>query len=64
MFTGKKTKRRIKEKSQVMARVISVSMIENQYKIGLTTRQPGLGALEWYKKEERKAEKKEAKKKK
>ncbi|NIO23050.1 MAG: DNA-directed RNA polymerase [Candidatus Aenigmarchaeota archaeon] len=58
MFTGKKTKRRVKEKSQVMARVISVSMIESQYKIGLTTRQPGLGALEWYKKEEKRIEKK------
>jgi len=55
MFTGKKTKRRVKEKSQVFARIISVSMIESQYKIGLTTRQPGLGALEWYKKEEKKA---------
>ena len=64
MFTGKKTKRRVKEKSQVMARVISVSMIENQYKIGLTTRQPGLGALDWYKKEEKKFEKKKAQPKK
>jgi len=63
MFTGKKTKRRIKEKSQVLARVISVSMIENQYKIGLTTRQPGLGALEWYK-EEKKVETKKAQPKK
>ncbi|MFH1237763.1 MAG: DNA-directed RNA polymerase [Candidatus Aenigmatarchaeota archaeon] len=48
MFTGKKTKRRVKEKSVVMARIISVSMAENQYKIGLTTRQPGLGALDWF----------------
>lgn len=52
MFIGKKTKRKIKEKSVVLARIISVSMAENQYKIGLTTRQPGLGALDWYKKEE------------
>jgi DNA-directed RNA polymerase subunit E' len=52
MFTGKKTKRRVKEKSVVMARIISVSMAENQYKIGLTTRQPGLGALEWFTKED------------
>jgi len=59
MFTGKKTKRRVKEKAVVLARVISVSMAESQYKIGLTTRQPGLGALEWFKKEE---EEKEAKK--
>ncbi|NIO19420.1 MAG: DNA-directed RNA polymerase [Candidatus Aenigmarchaeota archaeon] len=65
MFMGKKTKRRIREKSQVLARVISVSMIESQYKIGLTTRQPGLGSLEWYKKGEKKLEvKKERPKKK
>ncbi len=65
IFTGKKTKRKIKEKSQVLARIISVSMVENQYKIGLTTRQPGLGALDWYKKVEKGKEKKtEAKKKK
>lgn len=63
MFTGKKTKRRVKEKSVVMARIISVSMAENQYKIGLTTRQPGLGALEWYKKEEEAPEAKKEEKK-
>jgi DNA-directed RNA polymerase subunit E' len=62
MFTGKKTKRKIKEKSVVMARIISVSMAENQYKIGLTTRQPGLGAIDWYKKEDEEEEKKETKK--
>ncbi len=64
MFTGKKTKRRIKEKSIVLSRIISVSMAENQYKIGLTTRQAGLGAMDWYKKEERKTTKKPEKKKK
>lgn len=68
MFTGKKTKRRIKEKSVIMARVISVSMVDNQYKIGLTMRQPGLGALEWLKEEKKeikpeKAADKKAKKK-
>ncbi len=66
MFTGKKTKRRVKEKSVVFARIISVSMAENQYKIGLTTRQAGLGSLDWYKKEEKKKgepSKKPAKKK-
>jgi len=63
MFTGKKTKRRVKEKAVVMARVISVSMAENQYKIGLTTRQPGLGALEWFKKEEEEKETKKEEKK-
>ncbi|UCC91683.1 MAG: DNA-directed RNA polymerase [Candidatus Aenigmatarchaeota archaeon] len=64
MFTGKKTKRRIKEKSIVLSRIISVSMAENQYKIGLTTRQAGLGATDWYKKEEKKVTKKPEKKKK
>ncbi len=54
MFVGKKTNRKIKEKSQVLARIISVSMADNQYKIGLTTRQAGLGALDWPKKEEKK----------
>jgi DNA-directed RNA polymerase subunit E' len=63
MFTGKKTKRRVKEKAVVMARVISVSMAESQYKIGLTTRQPGLGALEWFKKEEEEKETKKEEKK-
>jgi DNA-directed RNA polymerase subunit E' len=48
MFIGKKTKRKVKDKSLVIARVISVSMAESQYKIGLTTRQPGLGALDWH----------------
>ncbi len=50
MFTGKKTNRKVKEKSQVIARIISVSIADGQYKIGLTTRQPGLGALDWPKK--------------
>lgn len=59
MFTGKKTNRKIKEKSLVLARIISVSMAENQYKIGLTTRQPGLGALDW---EERRGSKKKVSK--
>ena len=63
MFMGKKTKRRMKEKSVVFARIISVSMAENQYKIGLTTRQPGLGSTEWYKKEEKRVAKKTEKKK-
>jgi DNA-directed RNA polymerase subunit E' len=51
MFTGKKTKRRVKDKSLVLARVISVSMSDDQYKIGLTTRQTGLGCLDWLKEE-------------
>ncbi len=60
MFTGKKTHRKIKEKSLVLARIISVSMAENQYKIGLTTRQPGLGALDWERKDGKKTGSKES----
>jgi DNA-directed RNA polymerase subunit E' len=66
MFTGKKTSRKMKEKSVVLARIISVSMAERQYKIGLTTRQTGLGALDWYAKIEKpktETKKKEGKKK-
>jgi len=66
VFFGKKTKRKIKEGDTVIARIISISLVGNQYKIGLTTRQPGLGVPEWYKEEkkESKEEKKEEKAKK
>ena len=58
MFLGRDTKRILKEGDTVRARIISVSMgPERQYKIGLTTRQPGLGSLSWT---DRKIEKKEA----
>jgi len=56
IFSGKKTKRKVKEGDIVIARIISISLVGNQYKIGLTTRQPGLGVPEWYK-EEKKEEK-------
>jgi DNA-directed RNA polymerase subunit E' len=57
-FLGRDSKRILKEGDVVRARIISVSMgPDRQYKIGLTTRQPGLGALSWA---ERKIEKKEA----
>ncbi len=45
-FTGRESKRVIKNKDTVRARIISVS-VEREYKIGLTTRQPGLGVLSW-----------------
>jgi DNA-directed RNA polymerase subunit E' len=57
-FIGRDSKRLLKEGDVVRARIISVSMgPDRQYKIGLTTRQPGLGALSWA---DRKIEKKEA----
>ncbi len=46
VFFGRESKRSIKDGDVVKARVISVSL-EKQYKIGLTTRQPGLGCLNW-----------------
>lgn len=47
-FHGRESKRTMREGDPVRARIISVSMGANQYKIGLTTRQFGLGVLEWY----------------
>ncbi|MBN2102191.1 MAG: DNA-directed RNA polymerase [Candidatus Aenigmarchaeota archaeon] len=61
-FSGKKTKRVIKEGDLVKARIISISLAKTDYKIGLTMRQPGLGGLDW-KEEEDKPRKKEPEKK-
>jgi DNA-directed RNA polymerase subunit E' len=47
MFVGRESKRTLKVGDMVKARIISVSMGFKQYKIGLTTRQPGLGNVEW-----------------
>ncbi|MFH1450910.1 MAG: DNA-directed RNA polymerase [archaeon] len=43
MFLGKESKRTIKEGDSVRARLITVSISKNDYKIGLTMRQSGLG---------------------
>lgn len=48
-FSGRESKRVIKNKDMVRARIISVSL-EREYKIGLTTRQAGLGVLSWIEK--------------
>jgi DNA-directed RNA polymerase subunit E' len=48
IFMGRDTKRTLKEADLVRARIISISMASGQYKIGLTTRQPGLGVLDWF----------------
>lgn len=52
-FTGKETNRNIREGDVVRARIISVSM-EREYKIGLTTRQAGLGVFRWLEEEKKK----------
>jgi DNA-directed RNA polymerase subunit E' len=74
-FNGKESKRNLKLNDRVRARVVTISKKSTllDTKIGLTMRQPGLGALEWLeqdakkpkkesKKEEKKDEKKEVKK--
>ncbi|MBI1972261.1 MAG: DNA-directed RNA polymerase [Candidatus Aenigmarchaeota archaeon] len=47
IFLGKDSKRTVKEGDSVKARVITVSIGKNDYKIGMTMRQNGLGVLEW-----------------
>lgn len=47
VFSGRDSKRIIKVGDNVIARIISISMDQRQYKIGLTMRQPGLGCVDW-----------------
>ncbi len=58
-FTGKETKRTLKESDSVIARIISLNLSEEgkENKLGLTMRQPGLGALHWIEEEKKKAAK-------
>ncbi len=55
MLVGKNTKKSLKEGDKVRARIISISMKEEN-KIGLTMRQPGLGALHWLEREKKEGE--------
>lgn len=61
VFMGRESKRMIKEGDVVRAKIISVSMEDRQYKIGLTTRQPGLGVLSWIEDEKKKQKEREKK---
>jgi DNA-directed RNA polymerase subunit E' len=54
IFSGKESKRIIKDGDDVRARIISISM-GRQYKIGLTTRQPNMGVIAWFEKEKKAA---------
>jgi len=47
VFVGRDTKNVLKEGDIVKARIISVSTSGKEYKIGLTTRQQGLGGIGW-----------------
>ena len=61
-IVGKETKRDLKVGDKVRARIISVSLNEKSPKdsrIGLTTRQPGLGKFEWIEEVRSKKSKKE-----
>ena len=58
-LVGKQSKRVLKEKDKVRARIVSISFKE-QSKVGLTMRQPLLGNLKWLE-QEKKEEKKEKK---
>ena len=60
VLVGRDSKRKLSEGDIVVARVVSVSMEKEQYKIGLTARQPGLGALEWVEEDKKKGVKKPA----
>ncbi|MEM5853979.1 MAG: DNA-directed RNA polymerase [Candidatus Aenigmatarchaeota archaeon] len=56
-FTGKESKKTLKEGDIVKARIISISLGKGENKIGLTMRQPLLGALSWIEEEKRKQKK-------
>lgn len=65
-ITGKENKRVLKIGDPVRARIVAVSLNElsaRESKIGLTMRQPALGAHEWLKEPEPEDKKKETKKK-
>ena len=52
---GKSGKKSLKKGDQCLARIIAISYKENEPKIGLTMRQPGLGKLDWIADEKKKA---------
>jgi DNA-directed RNA polymerase subunit E' len=57
VFLGKESKRTLKEKDEVRARIIAVSFGKEENKIGLTMRQASLGAIQWIEDDKRKQKK-------
>jgi DNA-directed RNA polymerase subunit E' len=53
-LSGKNSKKTLKVKDEVLARIVAISQRHGEIKIGLTMRQPGLGKLEWLEDEKRK----------
>lgn len=62
-LVGKSTKRILKVGDSVRARIISISLKE-QNKVGLTLRQPLLGSLKWLEEDKKKAKKEDKQEKK
>ena len=56
LFLGKESKKTLKEGDSVRGRIISISLEEGN-KIGLTMRQPLLGAIQWIEAEKKKQKK-------
>jgi len=65
ILVGKETRKVLKLRDKVRARIISISLKPkfSDSKIGLTMRQPYLGKLEWLEEEKKQQEKKEKEKK-
>lgn len=53
---GKNSKRNLKKGDACLARIVAISYKAGEPKIGLTMRQPGLGALTWIEEDKKKAE--------
>ncbi len=62
-FIGRETKRKLKKGDTVVVRVVSVSMEKDQYKIGLTARQAGLGEVSWIEEDKKRGKRAAADKK-
>ena len=54
-LVGKSGKKSLKKGDACIARIVAISYKENEPKIGLTMRQPGLGKIEWIEADKRKA---------
>lgn len=62
VFSGRESKRILKNGDTLRGRIVSISL-GKEYKIGLTTRQPGLGVVGWVEKERKEVKKPAAAKK-
>jgi DNA-directed RNA polymerase subunit E' len=56
-LSGKVSKRNLGKGANCLARIVAISFKGGEPKIGVTMRQPGLGALDWLKEDKNKAKK-------